>query len=92
VTGEQGEELRHSVVDRVRDLLDSWAQAVDEYQQTGTKIRYQQYERPREGGHLLREMLDSKVRSVHEQKFRVNRSLRDVEPSVDLYVVEAEAG
>ena len=37
---------------------------------------------------LLREMLDTEFESEHHRKFRANRSLRDVEPEVDLYIRE----
>ena len=35
---------------------------------------------------LLREMLDTDFESEHHRKFRVNRSLRDVEPEVNLFL------
>ena len=35
---------------------------------------------------LLREMLDTGFESHHHRKFRTNRSLRDVEPQVNLFV------
>ena len=49
----------------------------------GTK----QYE-PGSGRPLLREMLDTDFESEDHRKFRANRSLRDVEPEVDLYLRE----
>ena len=48
-------------------------------------MQYQKYElkqlRP-----LLREMLDTDFESEHHRKFRANRSLRDVEPEVNLFL------
>ena len=48
-------------------------------------MQYQKYElkqlRP-----LLREMLDKDFESDHHRKFRANRSLRDVEPEVNLFL------
>ena len=35
---------------------------------------------------LLREMLDTTFESDDHRKFRVNRSLRDVEPDVNLFL------
>ena len=35
---------------------------------------------------LLREMLDTDFESEHHRKFRANRSLRDVEPEVNLFL------
>ena len=34
----------------------------------------------------VREMLDEKFESEHHKKFRANRSLRDVEPEVNLFL------
>jgi hypothetical protein len=48
-------------------------------------MQYQKYElkQPRP---LLREMLDKNFESDHHRKFRANRSLRDVEPEVNLFL------
>ena len=48
-------------------------------------MQYQKYElkQPRP---LLREMLDKDFDSDHHRKFRANRSLRDVEPEVNLFL------
>jgi len=48
-------------------------------------LQYQKYElgQPRP---LLREMLDRVFESEHHRKFRANRSLRDVEPQVTLFL------
>lgn len=77
------EERLRTVDARVVDLLDSWRKVLDDYQQVGTALQYQQYEdtvpKP-----LLREMLDQQFESEHHRKFRANRSLRDVEPEVNL--------
>ena len=35
---------------------------------------------------LLRDVLDSSFESEHHRKFRINRSLRDVEPNVSLFL------
>ncbi len=70
---------------RVVDLLDSWRKVLDDYRAAGVRLQYQKYERngPKP---LLREMLDTDFESVHHRKFRVNRSLRDVEPEVNLFI------
>ena len=39
-----------------------------------------------------REMLDTDFESEHHRKFRVNRSLRDVEPSVNLFLKDLSGG
>lgn len=79
------EERLRSVQNRVVDLLDSWRKVFDDYWAAGVQVQYQKYElkgpRP-----LLREMLDEVFESAHHRKFRANRSLRDVEPEVNLFL------
>ena len=83
---ERDERLR-SVQNRVVDLLDSWRAIVDDYAAAGVQLQYQRYEldgpKP-----LLREMLDTEFESGDHRKFRVNRSMRDVEPEVDIFLKE----
>ena len=78
-------ERLHSVRSRVVDLLDSWLTVVEDYRDANAEVQYQRYElrTPRP---LLREMLEEDFESPHQRKFRANRSLRDVEPEVDLYI------
>ncbi|TSA02114.1 MAG: helicase, partial [Nitrospiraceae bacterium] len=79
------EECLRSVQNRVVDLLDSWRKIFDDYHAAGVSMQYQKYElkQPRP---LLREMLDKNFESDHHRKFRANRSLRDVEPDVNLFL------
>ena len=79
------EERLRSVQNRVVDLLDSWRTVIDDYRAAGVSVQYQKYElkQPRP---LLREMLDTDFESEHHRKFRVSRSLRDVEPEVNLFL------
>ena len=79
------DECRASVDGRVGDLLDAWRKVADDYANDGVQLQYQKHEltQPRA---LLRDMLDTSAASAYERKFRVNRSLRDVEPSVNLYL------
>ena len=81
---ERAERLR-SVQNRVVDLLDSWRKIFEDYRAVGVALQYQKYElnQPRP---LLREMLDKDFESEHHRKFRANRSLRDVEPEVNLFL------
>jgi Helicase conserved C-terminal domain len=76
-----------SVQSRLVDLLDSWSRVYEDYAAHGVALQYQCYElaQPKP---LLREMLDTDFDSAHHRKFRVNRSLRDVEPSVNLALKE----
>jgi len=86
MTESERAERVQSVEARVVDLLDAWAGIHDEYAAEGVKMQYQKYEltgpRP-----LLHEMLETGL-EVDERKFRVNRSLRDVEPEVNLFLTE----
>ena len=76
-----------SVEARVVDLLDSWESIHEGLADAGVEMQYQRYElngpKP-----LLHEMLEGEGLSVEERKFRVNRSLRDVEPEVNLFLNE----
>jgi hypothetical protein len=60
---------------------------LEDYAADSVALQYQKYElaTPKP---LLREMLDTTFDSEHQRKFRVNRSLRDVEPNVNLYLKE----
>jgi len=82
---EEREELLRSVQNRVVDLLDSWRKIFEDYRSAGVELQYQKYELPRPRP-LLREMLDKDFESEHHRKFRANRSLRDVEPEVNLFL------
>ena len=70
---------------RIVDLLDSWISGLDDYAAEGIPVQYQRYEldKPKP---LMREMLDTDFESEHHRKFRVKRSLRDVEPEVNLFL------
>jgi hypothetical protein len=85
---EEREERLRSVQNRVVDLIDAWRKVVDEYAEVGVRTQYQPYEERGAGAPrpLLREMLESEFDSSEQRKFRVNRSLRDVEPSVNLFL------
>jgi hypothetical protein len=79
------EERLRSVQNRVVDLLDSWRKVFEDYRAAGVAVQYQRHElsQPRP---LLREMLERDFESPHHRKFRANRSLRDVEPDVNLFL------
>ena len=87
---DEREEGIRSVQDRVGDLLDSWRRVLDDYHGDGVELQYQRYEL-RQPKPLLREMLDERFESEHHRKFRANRSLRDVEPEVNLYLHDLRA-
>ena len=79
------EECLRSVQNRVVDLLDSWRKIFDDYHAANVSMQYQKYEL-KQPKPLLREMLDKNFESDHHRKFRANRSLRDVEPEVNLFL------
>ena len=81
LTHEDAEALRQEVLNKVRDLLDSW-------QHVAGNLPSLQYGREVGGPPLLRQPLDPDLpsRDSHERKFKANRSLRDVEPAVNLWV------
>jgi hypothetical protein len=83
-TDELDERLR-SVQSRVVDLLDSWRKMFDDYHSVGVAMQYQKYEE-KDAKPLLRDMLDEVFETEHHRKFRANRSLRDVEPDVNLFL------
>ena len=86
------EERMRSVQDRVGDLLDSWRRVFDDYREAGVELQYQRYElKQAKLKPLLREMLDERFETEHHRKFRANRSLRDVEPEVNLYLHDLRA-
>jgi hypothetical protein len=83
---EEAETLRQRVRERSLDLLDEWSRIAMELSNVGGQLQYQM-----ETGvaqRLLREFLspDLKQQPPRFQKFRANRSMRDVEPSVKLWL------
>ena len=82
---EEKQELLLSIQDRISSLLDSWENVLDYYQSDGVDVQYQKYEKT-EPKPLLREMLDTEFVNEDHRKFRVNRSMRGVEPSVNLFL------
>ena len=66
-------------------LLDDWLLLARARQAQGVGLVYQPKEVPT-GARLLREMLDPDLPSLtpEERSFRANRSMRDVEPGVEL--------
>ena len=82
---EERDERLRSVQVRIVDLLDAWHSVVEDYHKAGVSVQYQRYEL-RQPSPLLREMLDKDFESEQHKKFRANRSLRDVEPVVNLFL------
>lgn len=79
---ERDERLR-SVQSRIVGLLDSWRRILEDYHSLGVQMQYQKYElkTPKP---LLYDVLDESA--PDDWQFRANRSLRDVEPDVVLFL------
>lgn len=78
--------LTQLVRSRTEDLLDEWSQIALDYDVQGIRLQYQ-----REVGAaraLLHDFLDPELAQLPKRhlKFRANRSMRDVEPEVNLRV------
>jgi len=90
---DQTEPQATTVADRVSVLLDAWVSVVLDYQEEGLVLQYNPTEvkgsrvRP-----LLHEFLNPEIagKPVKVQKFKANRSLRDVEPNVNLWMKTLE--
>ncbi|PQO38863.1 helicase [Blastopirellula marina] len=79
-------ELRMKVEARCKDLLDEWEKIAKELHDSGGALQYQT-----EAGsaqRLLYEFLNPELKTLppRHKKFRANRSMRDVEPSVNLWL------
>ena len=85
------EERLRSVQNRIVDLLDSWRKVYEDYRTAGVELQYQRYEL-KSPKPLLREMLDRTFESENHRKFRANRSLRDVELDVNLFLRDLSGG
>jgi hypothetical protein len=83
---EDAERLRGRVRERSLDLLDEWSRIAMELSQVGGQLQYQ----VEAGGaqRLLYEFLHPELKRLPQKhrKFRANRSMRDVEPSVNLWL------
>jgi hypothetical protein len=90
---DEPERLRNQVRGRCQDLLDSWAKQAQDYQIHGVGLQYN----PQEAGgakQLLYDFLSPELKSLPptnpKMKFRANRSLRDVEAAVNIWVKTLE--
>ena len=64
---------------------DQLLRIVEDYRAAGVALQYQKYEL-KQPKPLLREILDKDFESERHRKIRANRSLRDVEPEVNLFL------
>ena len=79
--------LSTQVRERVLELLATWEQLAQDYARHGVPLKYQRFE---EGAPqpLLYEFLSPELAELPpaNRKFRANRSMRDVEPNVNLWL------
>ena len=85
-TPELGQQLHDNVIHRCTSLLDDWVNIVEQLRQSSTHLEYQK--ELGGGARLLFSFLDPELRDVSKERrrFKANRSMRDVEPSVVLNV------
>jgi hypothetical protein len=90
---EDRERLRKEVRARVMDLLECWSGEVVQNERSGTKLPYSASEAGVANG-LLQKFLDPALATLPashpKKKFRANRSLRDVEAPVNLWILGTE--
>jgi hypothetical protein len=79
--------LRERLQQRAAELLDAWEAHARELREAGAGLRYQKHDEA-SGRYLLHDPLDPELDGEWRQarKFRAARSLRDVEPSVALWL------
>jgi len=82
----EADALRDRVRDRALDLFDEWSRIAMQLNNVGGKLQYQ-YETGA-AQRLLYEFLNPELKRQPPRfkKFRANRSMRDVEPSVNLWL------
>ena len=97
VAPKEEERAEAAIRARADDLLDSWFKVAERQQQSAARLVYQRYENA-DGPALLHDPLDPDLGnlSADARKFRAPRSLRDIEPPVNLWVksldnIEVEA-
>jgi superfamily II DNA/RNA helicase len=86
LTSEEVERLRQKLRGQVRDLLDEWEKIANACQEEGVGLQYQQ--EVGKAQRLLFSPFDVALmeRPPSARKFRANRSMREVEQSVNLWV------
>ena len=91
------EALSEKLRGRAADLLDSWAKISQQQKNVASSLRYQRWNEVggplATGPYLLMDPLDPEllIADSDRRKFKAQRSLRDVEPSVPLLVESSEA-
>lgn len=87
-------DLESHVTERARTLLADWAKIAKEKMNEGVGLNYQKYEGGAVQFPLLRDFLDADLAALPlvYSRFRANRSMRDVEPAVDILPEKSSTG
>ena len=90
----EGDELAAHVEGLAQNLLAKWATIASRCASEGSALSYQKYEGPRQGDALIRDFLDSDflTKPAIYRSFRANRSMRDVEPAVEILPLKSSTG
>lgn len=82
----EGAELEAHVTNRAQALLADWQKIVRDNLAEGVGLNYQKYEDGVSQSALIRDFLDPDLADLKPiyGRFRANRSMRDVEPAVDI--------
>jgi hypothetical protein len=92
---QEGTELAAHVNDLAQNLLAKWTQIASKCSAEGSALTYQKYEGARQGEALIRDFLDADFEGGKDpafRQFRANRSMRDVEPSVEILLEKSSRG
>jgi hypothetical protein len=91
---QEGADLAAHVDALAQNLVAKWAKIAGDCASEGSALTYQKYEGPRQGDALIRDFLDSDLLTKPPiyREFRANRSMRDVEPAVDILPLKSSTG
>lgn len=92
---QEGAELSAHVNDLAQNLLAKWTQIAGKCAGEGSALTYQKYEGKKQGEALIRDFLDADFEGGKApvfRQFRANRSMRDVEPSVEILIENSTQG
>jgi hypothetical protein len=83
---QEGQDLADHVDALAQELLAKWSKIAGMCQNEGAGLSYQKYEGSRDGDALIRDFLDTDFLTKPEvyRSFRANRSMRDVEPGIEI--------
>lgn len=93
-TNGEGAELEAHVNHRAEALLADWVKIVLGKLNEGVGLNYQKYEDTVSQSALIRDFMDPELEDLPPvfRRFRANRSMRDVEPPVDIFPKSSQVG